>query len=89
MDACHGSLLADFGDHSPAIDSCDPPPPAQAESELQFYARRAQEESRLAKQASSARAAAAHSYLAAAYSAAIARELGKQRELEELLLRLD
>jgi hypothetical protein len=60
-----------------------------AETELQFFARRAFEESLLAKQASCAQAAAAHSYLAAAYSAQIAKELAKTAELEDLLLQID
>ena len=58
------------------------------ETELEFLTRRAMEESRLAKRASTPRAAAAHSYLAAAYSAAIAKELARQAELESLLLKI-
>lgn len=58
------------------------------ETELQFFARRAFEESRLAKQASTAQAAATHSYLAAAYSAQIAKELAKTAEFEDLLLQI-
>lgn len=59
-----------------------------AETELQFLARRAMEESRLAKQAPSPQAAAAHSYLAGAYSAQISKELARQAELEDLLLQM-
>jgi hypothetical protein len=47
------------------------------------------EESLLAKHAATPQAAAAHSYLAAAYSAQVAKELARQGELEELLLELN
>ncbi len=69
---------------------CAPPPlpKSRAESELEFLSRRAMEESRLAKRALSPHAAAAHSYLAAAYSAAVAREIERQKELESLLLQI-
>ena len=60
----------------------------RSETELDFLTRRAMEESRLSKRALSPHAAAAHSYLAAAYSAAVARELEKQQELEALLLEI-
>jgi hypothetical protein len=78
-------------------DECELPDPAAVpalpaavvETDLQFYARRAWEESRLAKQASTAQAAAAHSYLAAAYSAQVAKELAKTAEMDELLLSID
>jgi hypothetical protein len=63
-----------------------PAPRRAAETELDFYTRRALEESRLAKRASTAEAAAAHLYLAAAYSAEIAKELEKSAELEQLAL---
>ena len=59
------------------------------ETELQFFARRAFEESRLAKQARTAKAAAAHSYLAAAYSTQIAKELANTAELEDLLFKIE
>ena len=59
---------------------------AVPESELQFYTRRAMEESRLAKLAPTAAAAAAHAYLAAAYSARIALERQRELEFEELAL---
>ena len=58
------------------------------ETELQFYTRRAMEESRLAKQAPTAAAAAAHSYLAAAYSARIAEERAKELEFEAIALQI-
>jgi hypothetical protein len=64
-------------------------PGSAAETQLQFYARRAWEESRLAMKAASPKAAAAHSYLASAYSAEVAKELAKTAELGELLLQLD
>jgi transposase-like protein len=63
-------------------------PGVAAEPELLFYARRAWEESRLAAKAATPKAAAAHSYLAAAYSAEVAKELAKKAEMDELLLRL-
>lgn len=62
--------------------------PATRETHLEFLSRRALEESRLAGEASTARAAAAHRYLAAAYAAAIANEVAVARELEQLLLDL-
>jgi hypothetical protein len=55
-----------------------------AESDLQFYSRRAMEESRLAQRASCARAAAAHRYLAASYSSLVKREMEMAAELDEL-----
>ena len=68
------------------------PPAAPAlrlpETELEFLVRRGIEESRLAKNAATSKAAAAHSYLAAAYSAAISEELARQAELEALLLQI-
>ena len=90
MDMLSGSLFSEFCEQAAAADMPDAGnvPGFVAETELQFYARRAQEESRLAKQAETSKAAAAHSYLAAAYSAAIAKELAKQREFEDLLLKL-
>lgn len=90
MDGFHSSFSADEAETAAPEGAAGlPPPRIPAETELQFYARRAQEESRLAKQASSAKAAAAHSYLAAAYSAAIAQELAKQQEFEDLLLQIE
>lgn len=59
-----------------------------AETELEFLTRRAMEESRLSKQAPTAKAAAAHAYLAAAYSAQVSKELARQAELEALLLQI-
>ena len=40
------------------------------------------------KQAPTAKAAAAHAYLAAAYSAQVSKELARQAELEALLLQI-
>ena len=57
----------------------------QPETELQFFSRRAMEESRLAKQASCPAAAARHAYLAAAYAGEIAKELAKAAEFDKLL----
>jgi len=62
---------------------------AWAESELEFYTRRAIEERRLASTAVSASAAAAHLYLAASYSARMAEELSRQAELEKLALSIE
>ena len=90
MDRIDGGCFAAIGDE--ALEPAKTAPAAAmtaAETELQFFARRAFEESLLAKQASSPQAAAAHSYLAAAYSAQIAKELAKTAELEELLLRIE
>ena len=90
MDQFDGGCFAAIGND--ALEPADSSPTAvgtAAETELQFFARRAFEESALAKQASSPQAAAAHSYLAAAYSAQIAKELAKTVELEDLLLRID
>lgn len=79
-----GSFAADDGEPK-----CTAPlPRSKTETELDFLTRRAMEESRLAKRAVSPHAAAAHSYLAAAYSAAIAREIERQKELESLLLEI-
>jgi hypothetical protein len=69
---------------APALFGSEPP-----ETELQFFTRRALEENRLARTAATPQAAAAHAYLAAAYSAQIARELAKEAELEALLVELD
>ena len=64
---------------------CRPPVDiAPRETQLQFLTRRAFEETSLAGAAATAKAAAAHRYLAAAYSAAIGRELAAAAELEEL-----
>ncbi len=90
MDCHDGRRFAAIGD-----DGAEPAGSAPAavrtaaETELQFFARRAFEESLLAKQASNPEAAAAHSYLASAYSAQIAKELAKTAELEDLLHRID
>lgn len=90
MDRVDDGWLAAIGDEaSEPAGSAPAAVRTAAETELQFFARRAFEESLLAKQASSPQAAAAHSYLAAAYSAQIAKELAKTAELEELLLQID
>lgn len=86
MDCAHGGSF--FSDDSGVEDAQPPVAESRPETELEFLTRRAMEESRLAKRASSPHAAAAHSYLAAAYSAAVAREVERQNELESLLLRL-
>ena len=60
-------------------------PGLNPETNLEFLSRRALEESRLAREARSAKAAAAHRYLAAAYSAEIARELATAASFQALL----
>ena len=62
--------------------------PCTTETNLQFLSRRALEESRLAARARNPKAAAAHRYLAAAYSAQIARELATAASFQELLREL-
>lgn len=59
-------------------------PAATAETELQFYSRRAMEESRAAKRAASPQAAAAHRYLAASYSNLVKREIEVAAHLDGL-----
>ena len=90
MDSTDRGCFEAIGDDAPEPAGLTPGPGrSAAETELQFFARRAFEESRLAKQASCPQAAAAHSYLAAAYSAQIAKELAKTAELEDLLLQIN
>ena len=90
MDRIDGGCFAAIGDDAPEpAGSAAAVGRTAAETELQFFARRAFEESLLAKQASCPQAAAAHSYLAAAYSGQIARELAKTAELEDLLVRIE
>lgn len=55
-----------------------------AESDLQFYSRRAMEESRSAQRATCSKAAAAHRYLAASYAALVKREIETAAELDDL-----
>ncbi len=69
----------------PADDEKLAPPALVVESEFEFFSRRALEEARLAQQAASPAAANAHRYLAAAYSAQLARHIEAHSELEELL----
>lgn len=64
----------------------EPAPAFWAESELEFYARRAIEEGNAARRASCPQAAAAHMYLAAAYAAEVTREMERTAELERLAL---
>jgi hypothetical protein len=61
-----------------------PRPPVTPETELHFYSRRAQEESRAATRAACPQAAAAHRYLAAAYAGMVKRELETAAELDDL-----
>ena len=56
------------------------------ESSFDFYTRRALEERQMAKKARSSEAAAAHLYLAAAYSSLLARSMAEAPDLEELAL---
>ena len=60
-------------------------PALVAESEFEFFTRRALEEARLAQQASTPAAANAHRYLAAAYSEQLARHIKVHTDLEDLL----
>lgn len=55
-----------------------------AESDLQFYSRRAMEESHSAQRASCAKAAAAHRYLAASYASLVKREMETAADLDSL-----
>jgi hypothetical protein len=55
-----------------------------AESDLQFYSRRAMEESRSAQRATCGKAAAAHRYLAASYAALVKQEIEMAAELDSL-----
>jgi squalene cyclase len=59
--------------------------PLVAESEFEFFSRRALEEARLAQLATTPAAANAHRYLAAAYSEQLAKHIKVHSELEELL----
>jgi hypothetical protein len=59
-------------------------PLAATESELQFFSRRAMEESRAARRAICPQAAAAHRYLSAAYSARVREEMATAAELDAL-----
>lgn len=58
------------------------------ETNLDYLTRRAIEESRLAGSAASPAAAAAHRYLAAAYSAEMAKEIAAAATLKALLTKL-
>lgn len=60
-------------------------PPLPAETEFEFFTRRALEEARLAQQATTPAAANAHRYLAAAYSEQLARHIRVHEEMEDLL----
>ena len=62
----------------------EPAPAFWAESEFEFYARRAIEEGNAARRASCPEAAAAHLYLAAAYAAEVSRETERTAQLERL-----
>jgi hypothetical protein len=70
----------------PMMDACTTiqRPSAATESELQFFSRRALEESRAATRAICPQAAAAHRYLAAAYSARVRQEIATAAELDAL-----
>ena len=90
MDCANSAAFAAAMEEAPDREDAPPAPPGfrAPETELEFLMRRGMEESRLAKTARTAKAAAAHSYLASAYSAAISQELAKQAELEMLLLQI-
>ena len=66
-------------------DAAAPAPALVTESEVEFFTRRALEESRLAQRAATPAAASAHRYLAAAYSERLARHITIHSELEDLL----
>jgi hypothetical protein len=69
------------------MDSCElecAPSLIAAESELQFYSRRAMEESRAAARAANPQAAAAHRYLAGTYAGLVKREIETAAELDQL-----
>lgn len=59
-------------------------PLVNAESEMQFFSRRASEEARLAVKATCPTAAAAHRYLAAAYAARVKHEIDTAASLDSL-----
>lgn len=63
-------------------------PTSGFESEIDFFTRRALEESHAAKRAANPEAAARHRYLAAAYSAELNRELTTAKDLESLILEI-
>jgi hypothetical protein len=73
--------IAELDDAEPASPALVGPP---AESDLQFYSRRAMEESRFAQRASCAKAAAAHRYLAASYASLVKREMETAADLDGL-----
>lgn len=70
---------------------CDGPRPLlpSPETELQFYSRRAMEESRAAGRAACPQAAAAHRYLAAAYAGMVKREIEVAAQLDAFVRRID
>ncbi len=88
MDCANGGAFAGCDDEAWDVEVSAPVGQRAPETELEFLTRRAMEESRLAKSAGTPQAAAAHSYLASAYSAAISKELARQAELEGLLLQI-
>lgn len=68
----------------------DPRPPFHpAETELQFFSRRAMEESRAAARAACPQAAAAHRYLAAAYAGLVRSEIDVAAQLDAFVRQLD
>jgi hypothetical protein len=54
------------------------------ETDLQFFSRRAMEESRAAARAACPQAAAAHRYLAGAYAGLVKHEIETAAEMDEL-----
>ena len=80
-----------FESDGDAAEAATRPAPAAGwvipETNLEFLSRRALEEGRLAQAARDPKAAAAHRYLAAAYSAEIAKEAATTAAFEELLRR--
>ena len=79
--------ICEFTPEPDAPDTVALLPPA--ETDLQFFSRRALEESRAALRASSPQAAAAHRYLAAAYGALTKREIETAAELDAIARDID
>lgn len=75
----------EFAEVAPALQPLETMVGLLAESEFEFFSRRALEESRLAQRATSPAAANAHRYLAAVYSERLAKHISVEREMEDLL----
>ena len=75
----------DLGD-SEEVDDLDAAFLRPPESSFDFYTRRALEERKMAGSAKCPEAAAAHLYLAAAYSSLLAKSMSEAPDLEQLAL---